>query len=92
MHPNVHNSTIYSSQDMEAAKVPIKRWIAKKIRDIYVYAIYISIHRYATYISMPYKEWNFAIFNNMLGPVQHYAYWNKSDKDKYCKLSLICGV
>ena len=27
MHPNVHRSTIYSSQDMEATQVPINRWL-----------------------------------------------------------------
>ena len=27
MHPNVHNRTIYSSQDMETTHVPIIRWL-----------------------------------------------------------------
>ena len=27
MHPNVHKSTIYNSQDMEATQVPINRWL-----------------------------------------------------------------
>ena len=30
MHPNVHSSTIYNSQDMEATKVSIDRWMDKK--------------------------------------------------------------
>ena len=30
MHPNIHSSTIYNNQDMEAAQVPIKRWTDKK--------------------------------------------------------------
>ena len=27
LHPNVHSSTIYTSQDMETAQVPINRWL-----------------------------------------------------------------
>ena len=30
MHPNVHNSFIYNSQDTEEAQVPITRWIDKE--------------------------------------------------------------
>ena len=37
------------------------------------------------------KEWNFAICQKMDGPGGYYAKWNKSDKDKYSMLSLICG-
>ena len=29
------------------------------------------------------KEWNLASCDNMDGPGGYYAYWNKSDKDKY---------
>ena len=29
MHPNVHSSTIYNSQNMEATQIPIKRWLKK---------------------------------------------------------------
>ena len=39
MHPNVHWSTICNSQDMEATKVPINRWMNKE--DV-VY-MYISV-------------------------------------------------
>ena len=28
------------------------------------------------------KEWNLAICDNMDGPREYYAQWNKSDKDK----------
>ena len=38
------------------------------------------------------REWKFAICDNMDGPWGHYAKWNKSDKDKYYMISLICGI
>ena len=38
------------------------------------------------------KEWNFAICNNMNGLGGYYAKWSKSEKDKYCMISLICGI
>jgi len=36
------------------------------------------------------KEWNLAIRDNLDGPTGYYAKWNKSEKDKYCVISLIC--
>ena len=30
-HPNVHWSTIYSSQDMEATQISIDRWVDKDV-------------------------------------------------------------
>ena len=36
------------------------------------------------------KEWNSAICNNMYGP-RGYK-WSKSEKDKYCMISLICWI
>ena len=38
------------------------------------------------------KKWNLAICNNMDGSRGYYAKWNKSEKDKYFMISLICGV
>ena len=38
------------------------------------------------------KEWNFAICSNMDGPGGYYAKLNKSEKDKYCMISLICEI
>ena len=38
------------------------------------------------------KEWNLAICNNMNGLGESYDKWNKLDKDKYCMISLICGI
>ena len=44
------------------------------------------------YYSAVKKEWNFAICSNMDRLGGHYAKWNKSDKDKYCMISFICGI
>ena len=38
------------------------------------------------------KKWNPTICNDMDGPRGYYADWNKSDKDKYHMISLICGI
>ena len=38
------------------------------------------------------KKRNLAICNNMDGSRGYYAKWNKSEKDKYFMISLICGV
>ena len=37
-------------------------------------------------------KWNNAICSNMDGLEGHYAWWNKSEKDKYCLISLICEL
>ena len=57
---------------------------------IYIYIIYIYI--YNGMLLSPKKEGNFAICNNMDGLGGCYAKWNKSDKDKYYMISLICGI
>ena len=38
MHPNIHSSTIYNSQDIEATQIPINRWMDKE-DVVYVLAI-----------------------------------------------------
>ena len=38
------------------------------------------------------KEQSFAICSNMDRPGGHYTTWNKSDKDKYSMICLICGI
>ena len=38
------------------------------------------------------KKWNLAICNNMDGSRGYYAKWNKSEKDKYLMVSLVCRV
>ena len=82
MHPNVPSSIIYDSQGMEATYVSIDRWIDKE-DVLYTYNGILLSHR---------KDWNFAIRSNTDGLGGYYAKWNKSDKDKYCMISLICGI
>ena len=38
------------------------------------------------------KEQHLAICNNIDGTWRQYAKWNKSEKDKYCMISLICKI
>ena len=38
------------------------------------------------------REGNSAICNKSDGPWGHYAKWRKSDKDKYCMVSLVCVI
>ena len=35
MHPNVHCSTVYNSQDMETNHMPIDRWMDKDVIQIH---------------------------------------------------------
>ena len=44
------------------------------------------------YYSVIRKEDIFAICSNIDGLGGHYVKWNKSEKDKYFTLSLICGI
>ena len=69
---------------MEATKVPTNRWIVKD--DV----AYIHIHTRGGILLSYKKEWNLAICDNMDGPRGYYAKWKKSEKDKYCVISLIC--
>ena len=58
---------------------------------IYIY-IYIYTHTHNGKLIRHKKEQNFAICSNMDGLGGYYANWNKSEKDKYCMISLICGI
>ena len=53
MHPNIHSSTVYNSQDMEATKMSINRWMDKE--DV--------VHMYNGILLSHDKEWNNAICN-----------------------------
>ena len=61
-HPNVHCSTIYNSQDMEARQVSIDRWMHKEVT--YVYNGVLVSRK---------KVWNTAICNNMGGRRDYHA-------------------
>ena len=81
MYPNVHSSTIYNSQDMVAAQIPINRWVDKIV--VYICNEILLSHR---------KEWNTAICSNMDGPKEYYIQWNKLEKDKHYMITLISGT
>ena len=65
MYPNVQSNTIYSSQDMKAILMPINTWIDND--DVGCDNVILLSHK---------KEWNSAIYSNMDGPREYYAYWN----------------
>ena len=64
-----------------------------KMWDIYI-CIYIYTHIYTHTIQYhaTIKNENIAIYNNMGEPGSYYAKWNKSETDKYCMISLTCGI
>ena len=69
-------------------------WI-KKMWCMYIYIyiyIYIYTHTYNGILLGDQKEWNLAICNNMDGAREYNAKQNKSEKDKYHMISLICGI
>ena len=78
--PNVHSSIIYNCQDIEATKLSINRWMDKEDVVCIYHGILLS-------------HWNFAICNNMdgLGGIT-LSEIHQTEKDKYYKLSLICGI
>ena len=82
MHPSVHSSTVYSSQDMEATIMSFDRWTDKE-DVVCIHSAILLSHK---------KEWNNAIFNNMDGPRDYHTKWSKSDKDKYHMISLMCRM
>ena len=70
MHPNVHSSTIYNSQDMETTWVSISRWMDQEAV-VYIDNGILLSHK---------KEWNFVICTDGLGG--HCAKWNKSGRER----------
>ena len=69
--PNVHCSTIYNSQDMEATKMSINRGMDQDV-----------IHIHDGILFNPKKEWNNAIFRNMDGPQDYHTKWNKYNRER----------
>ena len=62
MYPNVHSSTIYSSQDIEATQMSIDRGMDKE-DVVYIYDGMLLSH---------YKEWNNAICSSTYGPREYH--------------------
>ena len=77
MHPGVHCSTIYTSQDMEARACSLTEEWEKKLGYIYT----VEYHK---------KEWGNAICSNMDECRACHTEWSKSEKDKY--ILLIYGI
>ena len=81
MHPYVHCSIIYNSQDMEATQLPINRQMGKEdVVYIYILHVYVYIYIHTQWDITHKKEWNFDNYDDMDGG--YYTKWNKSDKDK----------
>ena len=57
MHPSIHNSIIYNSQDMEAMQMSIERWMDREYM-VYICNGIILGHK---------KEWNNAICSTWMG-------------------------
>ena len=80
MHPSVHSSTIYNSEDMEITQMSIDRWMDKE-NVVWKYNGILLGHK---------KEWNNTICNNMDGHWDYHTRWNKPDREGH--MSLICGI
>ena len=81
MHPNVHHSTIYNSQ--EAREISINRGIEKE-HVVHIYNGILFNHR---------KEWNNAICSNMDGSRDYHTKWSKSDRERQIAYDIsICGI
>ena len=50
------------------------------------------IHKFNEILFSRKKEWNNAIYSSKNGPRDDHTKWSKPDKDKYCMMSLICGI
>ena len=74
VHPTVHWSTIYYSQDMKEPKCPSREWI-KKMWSTHT-------HTHNTILLSCKKQWNIAICRNMDGPRDWYTKWSKSERER----------
>ena len=73
MNPNVHCSTIYNSQDMEATQRSIHKWVDKE-NVVHIYNGILLSHK---------KKWNNAISSNMNGARDYHTKWNKPDRERH---------
>ena len=72
MYYNVHCSTIYNSQDMEATYVLIDRWMDKE-NVAHIYNGILLSHK---------KKRNWVIFSEVDGPRVCHTEWSKSEREK----------
>ena len=84
MHPNVYSSTIYNSQDMEATKVSIDRWMDKEDVVCISMCVYTHTHTHTQngILLSNKKEWNNAICSKVDGPTDYHTKWSKSDRER----------
>jgi len=80
MYLNVHSSTVYNSQDMEATWMSTDRGMDKD--DV--------VHIYNGVLLSHLK--NTAICSNMNRPREYHTKWSKPEKDKYYMISLTYGI
>ena len=83
MHPNLHSSATYNSQDMETTRLSIKRGTVDKEDVVHIYNGILLSHK---------KEQNNAPCHNMDGPRNYHTKCSKSERDKYDMPSLTCGI
>ena len=83
MHPNVHCSTIYDSQVMEATSMPIDRGMDKEVWYIYTMEYYSAIKRNETgsFVEM---------WMDLETVIQSEV--SQKEKNKYRILTHICGT
>ena len=86
MHPNVHSSTIYNSEDMETTQVSINRWLAKKMWYIYTMEYYSAIKKDLQMQILPFAATWMDLENTVLSEV------SQTEKYKYYMISLIYGI
>ena len=72
MYPDVHWSTIYNNQDMEATLMMNDRWVGKEA----------VVHLYNGIIISGKKEHIWVISNEVDEPRAYYTEWNKSEREK----------
>jgi len=83
MYPNVHFSTVFNSQDMEATKCPLtEEWI-KKVWYIYTMGYYSVIKKNGI---MPFAATLMDLESSILGEV------SQTKKKKYLMTSFMCGI
>ena len=85
MYPYVHCSIIYNSKDLEAAQVPISRWVDRKA----VVHLHNGILLCKKNIK---KEENLTFCDSMDLEIIMLGEISQSEKDKYRMIPFICGL
>ena len=83
MHPYVHCSIIYSSQDMEATQVSINRWMHKEDTTYKYNGILLSHKKNEI---LPFVTTWMNLEDIMLSAI------SQAERDKYDMISLNCGI